>query len=59
MSCPLFDDNIENGQVTVTTNGSVTVASFTCGDDYTLSGDNTLTCTTTGTWSGSTPECGM
>ena len=58
MSCPLFGD-IENGQVTVTTNGSVTVASFTCDVDYTLSGDNTRTCTTTGTWRGSAPECGM
>jgi hypothetical protein len=57
VSCPLFGD-IENGQVNVSTNGSVTVASFICDEDYNLNGNNKLVCTTTGIWNGPTPQCG-
>ena len=47
------------GTYTLTTNGAVTSALFSCSLGYTLNGTAELTCLEDGTWSESPPLCGM
>ncbi|XP_053399292.1 CUB and sushi domain-containing protein 3-like [Mercenaria mercenaria] len=56
VSCPSLVD-LENGQVAISTDGSVTMASFTCDQDYSLYGSSILACTSSGLWNESSPEC--
>jgi hypothetical protein len=46
------------GNVTISTDGSVTKASISCMAGYTMSGISTLTCGSDGTWDIQTPSCG-
>ena len=48
--------NPENGRVEFTTNVGDT-ATYTCDDDYILSGDSTRLCLASGMWSGNAPTC--
>ena len=48
--------NPENGRVDFTTNVGDT-ATYTCDDDYILSGDSTRLCLASGMWSGNAPTC--
>ncbi|KAL4230224.1 Sushi [Mactra antiquata] len=56
VQCGILED-IENGYITMIGNGSVTIATFLCHQDYTLNGDDVLYCTTTGAWTSSVPTC--
>ena len=56
-SCPALSDPL-NGAVSMETDGSVTIATFTCNNGYRLTGDSTLTCNSNGTWNAPSPECG-
>ena len=47
-----------NGQLSLGTDGSVTLATVTCDSNYYLQGDPVLTCATNGLWSGAMPSCG-
>lgn len=47
-----------NGNVTLSTNNTVTTASFLCSEGYTLSGSDGVTCLYDGTWSDDVPTCG-
>ena len=48
---------ISSGNVTITTDGLITIATFTCADGYTLTGDAIQTCDTDGIWSAELPTC--
>ncbi|KAH3840888.1 hypothetical protein DPMN_114346 [Dreissena polymorpha] len=50
--------DILNGKIAMTTNGSVTMAIYSCERGYTLVGSAALSCRATGTWSGPAPTCG-
>ncbi|KAH3840535.1 hypothetical protein DPMN_113985, partial [Dreissena polymorpha] len=56
VSCPTMSD-ILNGKIAMTTNGSVTMAIYSCERGYTLVGSAALSCRATGTWSGPAPTC--
>ena len=49
--------NPANGQVSVTGRTSGSTAIYTCNTGYKLTGDQTRTCLSTGTWSGQEPTC--
>ena len=51
-------NNISNGNIAMSTNGSVTAATFTCFAGYRLTGTGSLYCRVDGSWSDSTPACG-
>lgn len=55
-SCPLLSDPVQ-GIVSVTTNGAVTTAKYTCSSNKTLTGSDTRICQSNGTWSGTPPSC--
>jgi len=55
--CPVLT-NPYQGNVTVTTYGAVTTATYTCDANFTMSGDTVRTCQSTGSWSGVEPSCG-
>ena len=47
-----------NGQVTLTAGTTLgQIAVYSCNTGYNLVGDRTLTCQTSGNWSGSEPTC--
>ena len=48
-----------SGGVTVTTNGTVTVATYSCSVGYILNGESTRVCGIDGDWTFSQPSCGM
>lgn len=56
VSCPTMEAP-ENGEVVVSSNGSVTIATFSCETDYSLYGNTVLSCIS-GTWEGTAPTCG-
>ena len=47
-----------NGNVTLTTNGQVTTAVYTCLSGYTLVGSSVIECRRTGYYKEQTPSCG-
>ncbi|XP_060562325.1 sushi, von Willebrand factor type A, EGF and pentraxin domain-containing protein 1-like [Ruditapes philippinarum] len=47
----------ENGNIAISTNGTMSVANFQCNTGYTLSGSEVSTCNLDGTWSSSPPNC--
>ena len=50
--------NSTNGQVSYTAGTTFgQTATYSCNTGYTLVGDSTRTCQSTGVWSGSTPIC--
>ena len=51
----LFDP--ANGTVSTTGTGVGDTATYTCDDGYELSGSGTLTCLSSGEWSGLLPTC--
>jgi hypothetical protein len=56
VSCPPVETP-ENGGVIVTSNGSVTIATYSCSKDYTLYGDAVRACIS-GSWEDAAPTCG-
>jgi len=57
VSCPELSAG-DNQTVTVTTNSTLTMATFTCDLHYSLHGNHQLMCLETGNWSGTVPSCG-
>ena len=57
VSCPSLLD-LDSGTFTLSSNGEVSQASFSCNDGYHLVGAAVLSCTTNGDWNGSIPFCG-
>ena len=49
--------NPTKGTVSVETNGAVTMATYTCLNNYTIAGDATRICQDNDTWSGREPSC--
>ena len=47
-----------NGAVTLTSDGSTTVANFSCSLGYTMTGSSLLTCKADGSWDFTSPACG-
>jgi len=47
-----------NGSVSITTNGSVTMATFTCGVGSSMSGSSVAKCLPDGSWDVIEPICG-
>ena len=56
MSCETLPD-IDNGEVDITGTVFDSVATYSCDEDYRLDGDMQRTCLSSGTWSGSEPQC--
>ena len=50
---------IDGLNITLTSNGTTTFASFLCDVNYTLVGVLNATCLTTAAWDPATPNCGM
>lgn len=48
----------ENGLVNISTNGSASIALYTCVSGYTLEGDAQRSCLTDGSWNLEQPRCG-
>ena len=55
--CPVVTGP-DNGTVALSTNGSVTVAVFTCDSGHSLTGSPQLTCKTDELWDNTEPVCG-
>ena len=49
--------NVAGGTVSLSTDGVMTLASFTCETGYTMSGDSSISCRSDGTWNVSQPLC--
>lgn len=49
---------ISSGSITVVTNGTASVAEFSCKSGYSLAGNQQVTCLTDASWDGGTPTCG-
>ncbi|KAL4229789.1 hypothetical protein ACF0H5_010180 [Mactra antiquata] len=49
--------SINSGNITLTTSGTVTMATYTCNTGYILIGNNISQCTPSGSWSSSEPSC--
>ena len=47
----------QNGEVTLTATTFMSTATYGCNSGYTLSGNGTLTCEASGTWSDTAPTC--
>lgn len=56
VSCEALPD-IDNGEVDITGTVFDSVATYSCDEDYRLDGDMQRTCLSSGTWSGSEPQC--
>ncbi|WAQ97855.1 SVEP1-like protein [Mya arenaria] len=56
VSCPTLSSPA-SGNVSLTSNTLVTMATFACDADYYLSGQRTATCTSAGQWSNPSPTC--
>ncbi|XP_060586065.1 P-selectin-like [Ruditapes philippinarum] len=48
-----------NGSVSLSTNGTLTVANYSCIVGYTMNGDTTSDCQTDGSWSSLAPTCSL
>ena len=48
---------VANGNISIVTNGTTTVADYFCAVGYELVGTSTLTCLTNGTWDNTSPKC--
>lgn len=46
-----------DGNVTLSSNGTLTTATFTCEIGYSLDGKSAIQCLADGTWSNSSPTC--
>ena len=57
VSCPSVDPP-KSGNASIATDGSTSIAVFSCADGYLLKGDSTLKCGENGQWSDAFPECG-
>lgn len=57
MACP-FLNKPTNGNVSLATDGAVTIAVFTCSLGYNVNGLSTLICQSSGLWDGVEPSCG-
>jgi len=49
---------VASGNVTLSTNGSVTFATYNCPTGYVVNGASTLSCGSDGTWSEQPSDCG-
>ena len=58
VSCQQLDA-IPSGNFTMSTDGLVTIANYSCADGYTMEGTAVLTCGTDGAWSSTPPTCGQ
>jgi len=57
VSCDTLDV-VVGGNISMTTDGSSTVAMVTCEEGFTRSGTGNLTCRSDGTWDVQLPTCG-
>ncbi|WAQ98671.1 SVEP1-like protein [Mya arenaria] len=58
VSCPALPAlSVSTGNVTVTSDGEVTTATYQCPDGYVVSGDTNLTCGADGVWSTEPSDC--
>ena len=55
--CEQLDD-VKNGSMVISSNGTITTASFSCQHGTSLNGTGSLECETTGKWTSNTPTCG-
>ena len=55
--CPPWN-SVQNGSMTVSTNGTVSSTSFGCDTGYSLKGSSAAVCQADGTWDAVTPTCG-
>ena len=55
--CEQLDD-VKNGSMVISSNGTITIASFTCQSGTSLNGTGSLECKTTGKWTSNIPTCG-
>ena len=51
--------SIDNGDLTLSTDGVVTIAVFTCDIGSTINGSSTAECGTDGSWTVTAPQCGI
>ena len=58
VQCDIIGEII-NGNVTYSTNGTITSAQFACDTGGSMVGSAQLTCLTNGQWDKSPPACGM
>lgn len=58
VQCSDLQDPVD-GNVELTSNGTVTMATYSCDLGASLNGTETRTCSADGSWSGGTPNCGM
>jgi len=49
---------VANGNLTWSTNGFQTIVTYVCDEDYTLVGEDTLSCSSLEIWTQSPPTCG-
>ncbi|KAL4230057.1 hypothetical protein ACF0H5_010443 [Mactra antiquata] len=58
VTCPHVD--VPNGgTVTYSTNGAVTIVTYSCNEDYSLAGPEVRTCRSNNTWTDEDPTCSM
>ena len=55
--CEQLDD-VKNGSMIISSNGTITIASFSCQPGTSLNGTGSLECGTTGKWTSNIPTCG-
>ena len=56
MSCPALS-SLSSGEISVTTDGTTSIARFACLEGYQLIGSGIVECTNDGTWNLSSPVC--
>ena len=56
VECPSLNDP-DNGEIAVSSNGSISIATLSCKSGYSVIGEVTVTCTTDGQWSHTVPSC--
>ena len=55
---PLPNVSISTGEVTLSSNGTTTLATYICPTGYEVKGEAVLTCNSTGTWNLPASDCG-
>ena len=50
---------VSHGSFTLSTDGTQTLVTYRCEEDYTLVGEEILFCSSIGSWDNTQPVCGM
>ena len=58
VTCPPLPE-VPSGNLSITTDGSTTMAVYTCVNGYHLEGSAVIACTSDGIWNTSLPVCSM